>query len=146
MVVEDKEQVAITMNGKKTHGRRLAIEFREKLFEEHFAMTREEQVDIVSDRFWDTVAQRAKKNTEIYREIFYCQPDDLIPEAEQVESFMNKIEKNPARLREIYDQKITGVKGHVVKYPLEFMSAEKSLSSPEFFDLGLAVAPKKIFT
>lgn len=52
VVIEDKAKVDIVMDGKKIHGRKQAVEFREELFKEHFGLSKEEQGDIVSDRFW----------------------------------------------------------------------------------------------
>lgn len=134
------------MDGKKIHGRKQAVEFREELFKEHFGLSKEEQGDIVSDRFWKSVADTARKNTQVYKEIFYCYPDNEIGQTEDIRGFMERKPEDQKVLKEIYEKRIKEIRGNVVEYPLNFLSQESDLSGLEFFDIGLLLAPRKVFT
>jgi len=65
----------------------------------------------------------AKSNTEIYREVFRCPPDDLIKDFKEQKEFIKH------RRLDRYDELIPMVKGHFVVYPMKYAIEEKSLKS-----------------
>ena len=47
-------------------------------------MAEEEVKDPLSEEFWNEIKNRARKNTEMYREIFGCDPDDTLKNLKQL--------------------------------------------------------------
>ena len=48
------------------------------LMKEHLSCSEAELSDPLSDKLWTKIKSQARKNTELYREIFNCDPDDTI--------------------------------------------------------------------
>jgi hypothetical protein len=56
-----------------------------------------------------------QNNTETYRKIFGCYPDNDIKSLDQVKSFKKKVDK------EDYDRETQNIHGHAVTFPLRFL-------------------------
>jgi phospholipase D1/2 len=56
-----------------------------------------------------------QNNTEIYRKVFGCYPDDEIKCLDQIKLFKKSVNK------EEYDREIAKIQGHVVCFPLRFL-------------------------
>lgn len=54
----------------------MAQELRINLWIEHFGFTEEEALDPICDTTRDLISARASNNTDLYRRIFGCYPDD----------------------------------------------------------------------
>lgn len=64
------------MNGEPLLVSQMAQELRIKLWKEHFAFAEQELLDPTSNELWERIMERASNNTNIYRKIFGCYPDD----------------------------------------------------------------------
>lgn len=134
------------MNGRRFRGRSKAVAFRKQLFNEHFGLPPEEQNDVISEEIWQKIRRRSSKNAEIYREIFRCYPDDCIGKVSEIQEFIKTKIQDKNELKLLYEEKIKGVVGHAVQFPLNFLKEESHLSHMEVFDIGLYFAPKEIFS
>jgi phospholipase D1/2 len=61
--------------------------FRRKVFEEHFGLKPTDSIDINDDVVWDRLLNIAKKNTQIFRNVFGCIPDDYVSKIPDIEPF-----------------------------------------------------------
>ena len=69
---------------------------------------------------------RAKKNTETYREIFGCDPDDTVKNVKDLLALREKIgsrkpEEQLAKYEELKDE----IKGQVVEWTMDFLKEEQ---------------------
>ncbi|OMJ79033.1 hypothetical protein SteCoe_21016 [Stentor coeruleus] len=119
MIIEDKERIVSTLNGKNIEVSKFAHHFRMNLFKEHSGSNNIMALrDPMSDKFYRVWDRRAKKNTKNYRKIFGCYPDDLIGSLNMVHDFMNE-----ARL-DLYEEYSNKIVGHLVEFPLRFLENE----------------------
>lgn len=98
--------------------------------------------DPLDDKLWEMWTGNATRNTEIYRELFHCDPDDTIktwkdydaflPRRDNVKSGHLVVGKDEMSTKEVKD-KLSQVKGHLVWMPLEFLVDE------ELAEIGLSV-------
>ena len=88
-------------------------------------MSMEEVEDPISEKFWNEIGERAKKNTEVYREIFGCDPDDTVKNIKELKELRKKISlRSDKEQLEIYQQLKGDIKGHAVEWPLRFLQNE----------------------
>lgn len=87
--------------------------FRRRLFEEHFGLARGESVDVMDDKVWEGIKNGAKNNTQIFRAVFACIPDDNVPTILDIEPFQEKT-ADISRWPQLSSQ----IKGHAVDFPL----------------------------
>lgn len=97
--------------------------------------------DPLGGKLWEVWTGNATRNTDIFRELFHCDPDDSIktwkdydtflPRGDKVKSghlFVGEDQMSTKMVRE----KLSQIKGHLVWMPLEFLVdeelAEKGLS------------------
>eukprot|EP00826_Nyctotherus_ovalis_P026696 TRINITY_DN2082_c0_g1_i27.p2 TRINITY_DN2082_c0_g1~~TRINITY_DN2082_c0_g1_i27.p2 ORF type:complete len:151 (-),score=39.53 TRINITY_DN2082_c0_g1_i27:17-469(-) len=81
--------------------------------------------DPVSKSFWKALLERAHRNTEIYREIFACDPDDAARTVAELRKLREEVRRRPQREQlTIYHQLKDEIKGHVVEWPTHFMENE----------------------
>ncbi|CAB4483828.1 phospholipase D/nuclease [Rhizophagus irregularis] len=107
-------------------------------------------LDPLSDSFTNLWRQTAKVNTEAFRKVFHCVPDDTVLNWDDYKSFVPDKKKvltghvcDPEKLsKEGVKSELNKVKGHLVQFPLKFMSKER-LSGSVVFD---NVTPMEIFT
>ncbi len=67
------------MNGKSNYNAtNFAVEFRKALMAEHLGINQNDSIldDPVSNQLYSLFLERARKNTEIYHDLFACYPDD----------------------------------------------------------------------
>ncbi len=113
-------------------------QFRKNLFMEHFGLSVNDSVDYIDDKVWAEFVNRAVNNTKVFREVFACIPDDNVATIFGIDSFQ---EKNGDISK--WSTLSQYIKGHVVTFPLEFMSGEDLTFKPtqkEYF------APDHTFT
>jgi phospholipase D1/2 len=79
--------------------------------------------DPLTDELIEWMNQVAEQNTQIYREIFACYPDDNIKLLSEIEEFKKKQDLSK------YEELAPNIQGHLVWYPLEFL-ANDQLSAP----------------
>ena len=126
MVIRDLQKVDSQMGGlpwkcgKFTLGLRMAL-FREFMGDEHLDVG-----DPIGENFLRVVRDNAWNNTELYREVFGCYPDDGYSTYDNVEKKANemKSEQGMQRKREYYQRYSSGFKGILVEFPHKFLSGE----------------------
>nr|CAG8433336.1 7954_t:CDS:10 [Entrophospora candida] len=106
--------------------------------------------DPASDKFYNDIwTKTADDNTEIFRDIFHCTPDDTVTNWDEFKAFtpdrkkvplghVCNVEKTPVEV----EGHLKKIKGHLVTFPLKFMENTK-LSGSVVFD---AVTPMELFT
>ncbi|RHZ82653.1 hypothetical protein Glove_106g15 [Diversispora epigaea] len=106
-------------------------------------------MDPLSDEFYDYWSKTAQRNTEAYRSVFRCVPDDNVTTWEQYENFVPDRTKVPighvANLQADLEEtktKLSNIRGHLVNFPTRFLQSENLLSSV----ISNAVTPAEIFT
>ncbi|GBC06968.1 hypothetical protein RclHR1_07170009 [Rhizophagus clarus] len=106
-------------------------------------------IDPISENFTNLWRKTAKDNTEAFREVFHCVPDDTVLTWNDYKKFVPDKSIltghvfDPKKLtKQEVESKLGKVKGHLVQFPLNFMSKEK-LSGSVVFD---NVTPMELFT
>jgi len=121
MIVEDTKKVSINMNGIKTEVGSFAHTLRKELYKEHLGLSDKEVEDPLNENLVKELTRIAERNTEIYRTVFACYPDDNIKTLADVKEFKSRAQ--PAQ----YDTLKGQIKGNIVRFPLQFLS-EANLS------------------
>lgn len=69
--------------------------------------------------------KRASRNTEIYREIFRCEPDNTQVNFSAIKKDRKYMKNLPAEeLLKKYNELKDEIKGHFVEYPTEYLSKQ----------------------
>ncbi|XP_023000142.1 phospholipase D zeta 1 isoform X1 [Cucurbita maxima] len=148
IVIEDKELINSYMGGQPWKAGKFCWSLRLSLWSEHLGLRPgqiNQIVDPVSDSTYkDTWMGTAKTNTTIYQDVFSCLPNDLINSRaglrQSVAFWKERLGHTtidlgiaPERL-EFYKngeieridpmERLSSVKGHLVSFPLEFLSKE----------------------
>ncbi|XP_054823737.1 LOW QUALITY PROTEIN: phospholipase D zeta 2-like [Prosopis cineraria] len=137
VVIEDKEYVDSSMNGKSWKAGKFSYSLRCSLWSEHLGLNTGE-VGKISDPIADTTykdlwSATAKENTRIYHEVFSCIPNDHIHSRAALRQKMahlkEKLGHTTIDLGIGPDQtehagRLKCIKGHLVCFPLEFMREE----------------------
>jgi len=118
MVVEDTSRMPTQMNNREYRAATFAHTLRSTLYQEHFGLTAEEVEDPLSPILLEQMTQISHSNTEIYREVFRCIPDD------NVKSFNDVMKFQQLRAPDRYDYLTPKIKGHAVELPKQFLSKE----------------------
>ncbi|SAM04497.1 hypothetical protein [Absidia glauca] len=155
LVVEDKDMVPSQINGKDYEVSRFATQLRRKLWKEHLGLLKDKPSDKVNNDMLplpipqlDTLQSRADKlvqdplndetlelwqststkNTEAFRHVFHCVPDDNVTTWEEYHAFYPDPEKT--EIGHVYDPEmpvdeivdtLSTVRGHLVDFPLKFL-------------------------
>ena len=112
---EGDSEIAVCIEETESSGNHL-FDLRCRIFDEHFALTKDECAQITTPAVWNKIIQRAKTNTLIYREVFGCIPDDEVTTHQEIEILSERANYNVSKLK--------GTNGHAVEYPLIFMDDE----------------------
>mmetsp|Transcript_12630 Transcript_12630/g.12712 ORF Transcript_12630/g.12712 Transcript_12630/m.12712 type:complete len:224 (-) Transcript_12630:32-703(-) len=120
VVVKEGKMQKGKMAGESCEVSEFAHKLRVELCMEHLGV---EEISVVEDPFeqefcelWENTA---RINTEQYRKVFRCYPDDEISLLPRIQNFNQQREINA------YSELSRTVKGHLVQFPLEFLSEEK---------------------
>ncbi|CAF3487840.1 unnamed protein product [Rotaria socialis] len=138
MVINDREEEKGQFNGKEVLVGKFCSSWRKRLFAMLLGILCENPNDIdvadpVSDEFYHYFRDVARKNTLIYEEVFATLPTDRVKEFSQVDSYTQAPkmqDTDPLQAQ----QKLKGIQGLVVAYPLYFLDNEDylpSLRTPE---------------
>ena len=141
-------KIQFIMNGKKSRAANFAHSFRTALLAEHIGLDKKDKIlnDPLSDELWDKLISTAKKNTETYRKIWYCYPDDEMRTFEDVKKMKNIKEfgeNEMKEFKELYQKEKENIQGHVVEFPLHFLE-EEVLGIPFFSKEN--IVPEKSYT
>ena len=145
IIEEDKNNESI-MDEKKCFVSEYALSLRKHLMAEHLGIDDNNEIlnDPVSDNLWHLIKNRANNNTSIYREIFDCFPDNKFTTFLELRNRkIVKTKEDEEKLKELYENKINGVVGHIVEYPTQFLKNENL--NIDFFSKENLV-PEKNFT
>ncbi|CAO3597157.1 unnamed protein product [Absidia cylindrospora] len=155
LVVEDQEMVPSQINGKDCEVSKFATQLRRKLWKEHLGLLPDHPTDKVTDDMLplpvpqiDSLHSRedrlvqdpldddtldlwnstARKNTEAFRQVFHCVPDDNVTTWEEYHAFYPDPEKieighvhDPDMPVELIVDTLDQVRGHLVEFPLKFL-------------------------
>jgi hypothetical protein len=96
-------------------------------------------LDPLSDEFWIFLNNTAKNNTLLYRKIFLCSPDDTFRSFKELKKNASDIQIK----KELYIQYKDEFRGHVVEFPLNYLSDEnlnrKLLTLERFIPLDVFI-------
>ncbi|EGR28742.1 phospholipase d1, putative [Ichthyophthirius multifiliis] len=130
MFVQDQDLIESKMNGKQYMASKVAFNLRIKLFQEHFGLSFQQLIDPLSEDMFNNICQNCKRNTEIYREVFRCYPDDNIKTSNDFQDFQK------TRNLDKYDQLKNQIVGFAVEFPKQFLQDENlelRISQREYF-------------
>lgn len=97
------------------------LDFRMKIFKEHFGLTSKELLFPNSNLFWTKARNQVKTNTYFYDHAFKVLPSNLYRKWSDVKTRSKEFDK------EVFDSLHHLVKGHAVDYPYDFLKDEKDL-------------------
>ena len=129
VLIHERERRKFVMDGKPSTAANFAHSFRSHLLAEHIGLDTKDKIlfDPLNDDLWSKLINTAKTNTETYRKLFYCYPDDEMRTFKDVLK-MKKIkdfgEKEMNDFKELYQKEKENIKGHVVEFPLHFLEEE----------------------
>ena len=128
VIVEEELKKESIMDGKKYMAANYALTLRKHLMAEHFGLKEDDKLldDPLNPSLWAEMRSRANVNSAIYSNIFDCFPDNKFNNfAKLKERKIIKSEEDKQKLKEEYKNKIIGVMGHIVEYPIEFLKDEE---------------------
>ncbi|KAJ1692083.1 hypothetical protein LUZ63_008781 [Rhynchospora breviuscula] len=152
VLIEDKELIDSQMDVKPWKAGKFTLSLRLSLWSEHLGLHAGESsqiIDPVDEATYKNIwMATAKKNTSIYQDVFSCVPNDVIHSRSAFRQGINqlkeKIGHNTIDLGitpEITEpmERLKSIKGHLVCFPLEFMSEEDL--RPYFAETEFYAAP-----
>lgn len=141
VIYKDQLKMPSIMDGKDYNCSIFAKTLRMKLWTEHLGITDKDEelinwlMDPLNDNFYETVKKRARKNTEVYRDIFNCYPDDTMKNFKEIPKKPKELpEEKKLELIEKYNKRKDEIIGHIVEFPLNFLQnqiLERSFFSSE---------------
>ena len=140
VLYKDQMKMPSIMDGKDFQASLFAKTLRMKLWTEHLGITDKDEelinllMDPLSDKFYEIVKKRARKNTEVYRDIWYCYPDDTMKSFKEIPKKKEMNEEEKKELIDKYNKRKDEIIGHIVEFPLGFLQnqiLERSFFSSE---------------
>ncbi len=120
------------MNGKSNYNAtKFAVELRKALMAEHLGINQNDAIldDPVSNQLYSLFLKRARKNTEIYHDIFSCYPHDSFISYQSLKDAQKiKNLENPEDLLNKYNKLKGEIIGHIVEFPLLFLKEESLIN------------------
>jgi phospholipase D1/2 len=117
MVISDTKKIKSRLAGQLVEVSKIVYDFRIKIFKEFLGECREEDItDPLSGQFSKEWEGTAYSNTQKYREVFGCYPDDTMTTYEELKKV-----KSEANLK-LYSRIKKEFKGFLVEFPLNFLS------------------------
>ncbi|KAG0234011.1 hypothetical protein BGW42_006992 [Actinomortierella wolfii] len=107
-------------------------------------------MDPLHDDFYEHLWKAtARTNTELFREVFHCVPDDSVETWDDYKKFVPDPKKvltghvaMPGATVDTVKQKLQGISGHLVEFPTRFLAKENLMGGV----VEGAVVPMEIFT
>ena len=146
VIVEQQTKINSTMDKKEYLASDYARSLRKHLMSEHMGFDINDPIldDPLNNELWSLMKTRAKSNTNIYRELFDCYPDNKFKTFNDLKKRkMFKTEEEIKELKEKYETKKNVIRGHIVKYPIHFLQDEQL--DIDFFSKENLI-PEKNFT
>jgi phospholipase D1/2 len=122
MVIEDQDLIETLLGGAEVLGSKFAYDLRIKLFKEFSGCDNEwalkDPLDEAFVEVWDKVAEvrRMQRNTQAYRAVFNCYPDDKFRRISDLVKAQTSLDD--------YATNVDSIKGFLVDFPLEFLADE----------------------
>ncbi|XP_043933010.1 phospholipase D2 [Protopterus annectens] len=130
VIVEDTEMVPSVMDGEEYQAGKFALSLRLECFKVILGAISDPTINIqdpISDHFflevWNTIGS---SNTDIYEKVFRCLPSNTVRSRKDLLEFTGQeslATTSPEEARE----ELKGIRGHLVFYPLMFLSDEHLL-------------------
>ncbi len=79
----------------------------------------------MDEKVWNELISRAAKNTQIFRNVFACIPDNIVSKLTEIDGFQEKHGDISAWFKDSAD-----IKGHAVTFPLNFLNKEDLTFKP----------------
>ena len=135
---ENEEKNSI-MNGNPYYASKFAKTLRLSLWREHLGLKNNDPnytliEDPLNDDVWKLINETAKNNTDIYRDLFQCYPDDTMLTFKDIPPQKELNDKEKEVLIEKYNEINKNIKGHIVEFPYDFLKnqiLERSFFSAE---------------
>ena len=126
-LIKEKRTEYVTINGRKTKISRFGSSLRKALLAEHLGINKHDVRlnDPTSDELHKLIWETARNNTDLYRQIFMCYPDDYYTKFSMIpnkNSMQNKAQE--FALKKNYEEKKSQIIGHIVEFPLHFLEEE----------------------
>jgi phospholipase D1/2 len=143
VLISDETVVESRMNGNLWPARKFAYTLRKALYVEHMGISPSDEanLELLDDPIKSSwmLRQLSQQNTEYFREIFRCMPDEAVHTVGQVKSFQKLVTIIHASKEK--ETHLNQIHGHIVDFPLNFLKKENLGSA------GLSgILPEQIFT
>ena len=127
MVIRDTVKVNSAMDGRPWTCGKFTLALRMALFKEFLADDRIDVGDPICDKMMRTLEDTARTNTEMFREIFGCYPDDTFTTYRSAEEkFIDMKSKEAITMRQANYERLNGnIKGLLVEFPHKFLVSEE---------------------
>ena len=127
-LVKEKKTDIVSINGRKCKTAKFASSLRKALLAEHLGINKHDirLNDPISDELHKLIWETARNNTDLYRQIFMCYPDDCYTKFSMIPN--KNAMKNKAQeysLKKNYEEKKNQIIGHIVEFPLHFLEEEQ---------------------
>lgn len=146
VVVEDEGLVPGTLNGQSVKISKKVQELRVRLLQEHLGLLHlpagdaqvQQLLDPTTHQFYHRVLRhQAALNTQIFRELFHCVPDDCVDSWEEYRRFTEtpRVHVVDDKLGINSLEMLDSIKGSIVLFPMQFLRQEglaASMLTPEF--------------
>jgi phospholipase D1/2 len=121
--IKDKSTVESKLNGNHFNKGLFAFTLRKEIFKEILGNNFGDLDDPLDKSFLNNLKSRAKKNTETYRKVFKCYPDDTFDSFDELNKKGNKID--PSEFSSLNE-----ISGFIVEFPMKFLEKENLKPSP----------------
>ena len=128
VIIEEDKKIESIMDGKKYMASNYAITLRKHLMAEHLGLKIDDKIlnDPLCPELWEDLRMKALVNAQIYSDIFDCFPDNKFNNFAQLKKRKKfKTKEDIEKLKKEYKNKINGLKGHIVEYPIYFLKDEE---------------------
>ncbi|CAH1798486.1 unnamed protein product [Owenia fusiformis] len=126
MIVRDTQLVKVKFAGKDHKAGKFASSLRKTLFREHLGLTVHDKVrmtDPIADVFYKDVWMKyAATNTSVYDRVFRCAPNDYALDYTLLKNYEKEYPPLAKTDPEQAKKELGRVKGHLVLFPLLFLS------------------------
>lgn len=150
LIIEDREQIPATLSGRRVTVSRRIRELRIRLLQEHLGLLQlpfaDPQVELLldptADAFYhDVLRKQASRNTQIFRELFHCLPDDCVDSWEEYRRFTEtpRVHVVDEQLGINSLEMLNAIKGNIVLFPTQFLRKEDLTASLLTFESLLPV-------
>lgn len=134
IIVQDRDFDSCTMAHEDFVSGRFGGSLRRQLFSEHLGLLDSDHNvninDPASDYFYREIWMlTAAENTAIYEEVFHCIPSDQANSFASLKKYQEEMPLCHSDLTAA-TKKLEGIKGHLVKLPLEFLANETLTPNP----------------